>query len=303
MQNTNPNSSETLKSSEIVASKGTDLLTAKRLEILELLSLTMLTAHLLVAGGIIQRKSSLRNNLRSGQKILRNLHKAGYLGFHSYVTRTGRQKYYFLQKAALPYHEIQPGILTHDSITALFLTHLFLCCRSKGIQLRWYPPFMINAKESDGGAALTRNGETVCSLILETDTGTQDFPEVREKLESFVTCLPDNSHRKIVFLTVGEDRKKNLQEAASEILRKKNLTEYENRILCLIPTEFPPDMDIFSILEPPFKSKAPAVPSKSEVPEKEVPSESEVPSEGTSKHGSVSEGTSKDSHPKAEISV
>lgn len=248
--------------------------------VLSLLETTMATAHILVSGGIIQ--GIMKNKLRSAQKILRNLSKSGYLGFHSYHTRTGRQKYYFLTTHQSPFHEIQPGILTHDSITALFLTHLFRCCRAKNISLRWYPPFMIGTKESDGGVSLIKDGSLVGSLVLETDTGTQDIPEIREKLESYVSCLQDNSHRRIVFLIVGQGRKSNIQKTIQAVLQTKNMPECESRILCLTPAEFPPDMDILPWV---FGD----VPSS----EKDVPYQRDVPSEGMSKNGEYPQGTKK----------
>ncbi len=234
-------------------------LTPNRMEILELSALTMTTAHILVAGGIVGK--GIKNRLRSAQKILRNLAKAGYLEFHSYPTKTGRQKYYFLSNAQSPYHKIQPGILMHDSITALFLTHLFRSCTKRGIQLRWYPPFPIGTKESDGGVALLKEGEAFCSLLLESDMGTHDFPEIREKLEQYIECLSGKENRRIVFLTMEDKRKEDIQNI---FLQKR--PEYERKILCVVPHLFLPDQDIFSLLIG------------------DIPYKQEVPSEGTSKN-------------------
>ncbi len=247
-------------------------LTPNRMEILELSAFTMTTAHILVAGGIV--KKDIKNKLRSAQKILRNLTKAGYLDFHSYLTKTGRQKYYFLSNAQSPYHKIQPGILTHDSITALFLTHLFRCCTKRGIQLRWYPPFSIGIKESDGGVALLKEGEPLCSLLLESDMGTHDFPEIREKLEQYIECLSGKENRRIVFLTMEDKRKEDIQKIISNFLQKTSSLEHERKILCLAPPQFLPDMDILSLLTG------------------DVPDKQEVPSEGTSKNTSSGYGTS-----------
>ncbi len=220
--------------------------TPKRLDIMELLNLTMVTAHILVAGGIVQgKRKSFIHDLRSAQKYLRSLRKAGYVGFFSYPTKIGRQKYYhkLSETPELPYHEIQQSLITHDSITALFLTHLFRVSRKYGISLRWYPPFPIGDKQSDGGIALFNRKKLLCSLLLETDTGSHDHHEIREKLEAYVPCLTEQPHRRIVFLTAGEQRKKNIYQTIHDYLQSKKIQE---RILCLTPANFPKDMDLFT---------------------------------------------------------
>ena len=190
-------------------------LPAKRKRIINLLSITMVNSHILVMGGICP-------SLRMAQRQLRNLYQQNLAEFHRCNTKTGQQNFYYLPKSIWQKHvenkphEIQPALLLHDSMTALFLTHIFRDSQKYGLSMKWYPPFALENKISDGGVTLYRNDELLISLLLESDTGSHDFSEMKEKMQAYLKFLKTHPHRRIIFLIVNEERRRKLQELSGE---------------------------------------------------------------------------------------
>lgn len=181
-------------------------LTRQRQEILNLLTLTMLTPHILAFTGISK-------NLRCAQKMLRNLRKAGLLASHTYITKKGARKFYY--RNDLPpetkYHEIKRGLLVHDSITAVFLCKLFQYCVPQNLTLRFHPPFPIRGKITDGAVTVRQENKALKTILLESDTGTHDHQEITEKLTAYQTFLAETDSRLILFLVPGEKRAANFR--------------------------------------------------------------------------------------------
>lgn len=227
-------------------------LTPKRLRLLNLLSLTMVNTNILVSGGIFFGNTQ-ETNFRNARRVMQELYEAGYINFYKYpvpISETFRRFYYptkpgleILGKPNNSFHEIKGGTAEHDSITALFLTHLLRCCEEKNISLLWHPPFEVEGKVCDGAVTLTKKGKMVNGLLLEADTGSHDHREIREKIEAYLPYIKGNPRKKIVFLTQGVDRLRNLQQTVYSVLEEQ-VDKYQIYLFC--PSEFPPTFDLFS---------------------------------------------------------
>ena len=223
-------------------------LTTKRRKILHLLGLTMVSAKMLVAGGIFYTPNgNPKTLLRNAQKTLQDLGEAKYIDYASYpISQTGKyRRFYFLPphvKRAFRYtksHEIHERFVEHDSLTALFLTHLFRCCYNKGISLKWYPPFDIDRKTTDGAVTLAKDGKIYQTFILESDTGTHDYNEIRDKYNEYLRCVEDHPTRKVLFLVKGTKRRENLRTLLQEILVESGQEKYAKNIAFICPHEIP----------------------------------------------------------------
>ena len=228
--------------------RGRVLMTPRRLLILKLLSLTMVSAHILVAGGVVR-------HIRTAQRELRSLFKKRYLGFYKYaMTSRGSFRYfYYLKKEAWgvvgketrEFHKINEGTVAHDSITAIFMTHLFRCSAEKGIAVKWYPPFTLDDKICDGGVSLSHDGKLKYSIILEADRGTHDHREIAEKIETYSRYLNGHRRRIILFLVTGDKRAENIRKTADKVLRDIDAEKYQRQILVLNPLTISHEANIF----------------------------------------------------------
>ena len=218
-------------------------LTGKRRRLLEILTLTMGSSSLLVSGGMAR-------HLRTAQRELRNFRKAGLVAFVKYpVYESGAFHYFYAaRKAAFaelgepetPFHRINSGTLAHDSLTALFLIHLFRSARGQGMTVRWHPPFALKDKICDGGVTILRGGTPVRSLLLETDRGTHGHAEIADKIEAYLPCVVGHPKRAVVFLVSGETRARNILNT----LLPKIPPPPDRQVMVLCPENFPNDMDV-----------------------------------------------------------
>jgi len=225
----------------------TYFITPQRKKILQLLSLTMFSAEMLVDGGIFYSPLSTRKTqLRNAQKTLQLLCHSKYIDFHKYPhAQTSRyRRFYYLKNKNTQYHAIGAGRVEHDSITAQFLTHLFRCTYEKDISIKWYPPFEIEDKICDGAVSLAKDGKVTCSLILESDTGTHCHNEIQEKYQVYKQCLGGYPERRIVFLVKGEKRKENLKHTLYKLFSQTENAIYIPRIFFLCPFSFTPDKQL-----------------------------------------------------------
>ena len=189
-------------------------LTHQRQAILSLLTITMLTPQILAFTGISK-------NLRSAQKMLRSLRKAGLIAAYTYKTAKGSKKFYYRNDLPpeIKYHEIKPGLLVHDSITAVFLCRLFQYGVPKNLTLRFHPPFPLQGKVADGAVTVMQENSTVQTMLLESDTGTHDHQEIAGKLAAYLPFLTGTDSRIILFLVPGTKRAANLRQLFPEAQR------------------------------------------------------------------------------------
>lgn len=200
--------------------------------ILKLLKLTMLTSELLVDGGIVyNQKISKESNLRTARRILNKM-EVPYKQFPVFKQGSFRRFYY--SKDANNYHQINDGLIEHDSITALFLIHIFRCSEKYSIDLEWCSPFDIYSKKSDGGVKFLKNEKHFYSIILESDTGTHDLSEIEEKI--FEYQKEAHKKRPVFFIIATQKRKKDIER----ILPKKHF-------YCYCPQNISPITDLFTI--------------------------------------------------------
>ncbi len=224
-------------------------LTKTRALLLKVLAITMTTAHLLVLGGIV-------GSLRDGQKRLKNLCDAGYIDFTKYSVPESKavHKFYFLttkgfsllDKRESHYHKIQPGKVKHDLLTAVYLVHVVRSCAQQKIEPRWHEPFAVQGKVVDGAVTLYRNQEVFASIILESDTGTHDHSEIREKIAAYSHLLTEIKQRRIVFLTSSQERAKNIRQTIQFSLGDDN-PMYGKKIVVICPFALPPNAQLFRI--------------------------------------------------------
>ena len=85
--------------------------------------------------------------------------------------------------------------------------------------IKWYPPFPVGSnKFCDGGVTLSKEGQLLRSILIETDTGSHSHTEIQDKYENYEKFL-QHSRRKILFLVPNNKRIEHLQET----LRKFSL--------------------------------------------------------------------------------
>ena len=229
-------------------------LTPKRRKIVKLLGFTMVSAKMLVQGGIFYTTNGNKKTmLRNAQKTLQELLEAKYIDYKRYpILETGKyRRFYFLPDHVKigfnckDSHMIHEGLIEHDQLTALFLVHLFRCCDRQGISVKWYPPFEIETKTTDGAVTLAKDGKIYQTFILESDTGTHDYKEIRQKYEEYIKCLENHPQRKILFLVKGTKRRDNLRNLLNDMLKNSDRKKYIKQIAFICPLEIPPHAKFF----------------------------------------------------------
>lgn len=225
------------------------LLTPKRKKILQLLSLTMVSSEILVQSGHVKK-------LRTAQDYLRDLYQARYVDFQRYIHKgQNYQHFYFITDSGLralgltkhKYHEIKPGLVEHDTITAIYLSHLLRICEQKNKSLKWKEPFKIETKISDGGVTIfNTEGEIIYFMLLEADNKTHVLKdEIKEKIKEYTEFLVENPKRRIAFLIKGEKRTRNIENLTHEVLKEEGQEKFFPRFFFWQPLAFSPDMDFF----------------------------------------------------------
>lgn len=229
----------------------------EQVTLMNVLSLTVASATVLTAGGIFYNPQiKAESNLRKARRSLENLSNTGYAISREYFVKTGAkggvQKFYRIKKRALQviektdwkFHAINPGNIEHDYMTAVYLIHLFRCCVIRRMELRWYPPFGVGNKKSDGGIAVYKNGEIRDFIMIESDRATHNHREIRDKFEAYCQFLAGNEKRKLVFLVSGIKRAGNLQETLKNTIKEQESFLHRIRFIC--PLNLSPDADIFA---------------------------------------------------------
>lgn len=200
-------------------------------QLLNLLSLTMVSPHILAECIFNDSNIKPASCLRKAQRKLQKLSQQGYLGYNDYPIKTsGRfRKFYYLKKntqqiryGGKAYHKINKGLVHHDSLTALYLTRLYQQAISANISLTWYPPFEVGySKLTDGGISILSPQGKQQFVLLETDTGTHDHQELAEKIEAYLDFAKEAPQRLVIFVVKSKNRESNIWKTILSLVEEQ----------------------------------------------------------------------------------
>jgi hypothetical protein len=222
-------------------------LSESHFQLLRLLSVTMASPALLVQGGVFYTPESVyKTNLRQAQRTLKKLAESRFVSSQTYLTATNSSRFYYptdktfqtLNKSAHKFHIIHENTVEHDSLTALFLIHTFRWGYPENVSIRWIPPFAIGDKECDGGIEQVKDGRVILTIILESDNGTHDHQEIREKILAYRKYLEAHPTHQFAFLVSSDQRRENLR---TTVLGIKELGNFYQNVSFICPHNLPPD--------------------------------------------------------------
>ncbi len=223
-------------------------------DLLQLLSITMVDANILVKGGLFyNHRNNPETNYRNARRVLQRLYKRGYANFKQYQ----HSKLYFPTKSGLEilgktnqqYHNIGAGkILNHDKTTALFLVHLFRWNYWRNANLRWHPPLPLEEKVCDGAVVYTQDGREY-ALVLETDNDSHKKSdkksEMLEKLRAYFTYIPNDQLRFLFIVSSKKrdpiNRQKEIEKDVQMVLAEKKLESCAGQIHFICPDSLTSD--------------------------------------------------------------